>query len=159
MMFIWCFLGNAIVTTRDICVLEGLARMKMQWGDMVDSSNVSHVVSLERAECWVLWGARIECSEIEVYIAKIFTWLDFEVYGIICCGILGFMKFSVAMYLNSLHAIFFCFRVILLVYLTCTWVEPFLSSSFIFSNKLYYIKTCSPIFHGGLCLRELSTIV
>lgn len=54
MMFIWCFSGNAIVTARYICVLEGLARMKMQWGDMADTSDVSYVVSLERAECWVL---------------------------------------------------------------------------------------------------------
>lgn len=45
------FSGNAIVTARYICVLEGLARMKMQWGDMADSSDVSYVVSLERAEC------------------------------------------------------------------------------------------------------------
>lgn len=50
-MFIWCFLGNAIVTARDICVLEWLARMKIQWGYMADSSDVSHMVSLERAEC------------------------------------------------------------------------------------------------------------
>ena len=71
-MFVWCFLGDAIFSLGTFNELAREVWEERQWGTMVSGFIVSHVVSLTRTECEVLWGPRAQHVEVEVLILSLY---------------------------------------------------------------------------------------